>query len=74
MDQGSECSQTQIANLRRESQELSEVLCVWLLWINLINIILLSHSFTLFTYSPYKAKGQVKINHKMQTDLMHLEM
>ena len=27
MDQRSKCSQTQIENLRRERQELSEVLC-----------------------------------------------
>lgn len=27
MDQRSKCSQTQIENLRRENQELSEVLC-----------------------------------------------
>ena len=34
----------------------------------------LSHSFTSFCYFPYKAKGQLKIDHKTLTDSMYLEM
>ena len=33
----------------------------------------LSHSFMLFSYFPYKAKGKRKINHKTLIDLMYLE-
>ena len=41
--------------------------------LNILNKRTLSHSFTLFTYVPYKAKGQLKINHKTLTDSIYLE-
>ena len=50
---------------KRESRTFWGTLCV--IALDKLNKHLLSHSFTLFTYSPYRAKGQVKINHKMLT-------
>ena len=31
------------------------------------------HSFTLFSYFPFKGKGQLKIDHQTLTDLIYLE-